>query len=185
MRSNTLYKAAVVFLLITNIVTVLSFRKITKENSETVSPVIEQTNAGRMDYFINNIGFDEEQMDLFYMAHDRYSREAGKINRELLELRRRMITEVSEEDAAEMDSVLKAFGEGHIRMKKITMDYYERLREIADENQEERLEVVFREMLDPQGPIWSRGPRRDGHGRGRGPGLNRERGQGNVNGPGN
>jgi hypothetical protein len=183
MRSNTIYKAAVVFLLITNIVTVLSFRKITRENSDTVSPVIEQTNAGRMDYFINNIGFDKEQMDQFYMAHERYSSEAGKINRELLDLRRRMITEVSGEDSSEMDSVLKAFGDGHIRMKKVTMDYYERLREIADEDQQERLEVVFREMLDPQGPIWSRGPRRDGHGRGRGPGLNRERGQGYRNGP--
>lgn len=185
MKSNTIYLAVVVFLLITNIVTVLSFRKISVENSETVSPVIEQSNAGRMDYFINNIGFNEEQMDQFYMAHERYSSEAGKINRELLELRRRMITEVSEEDAAEMDSVLKAFGEGHIRMKKITIDYYERLREIADEDQEKRLEIVFREMLDPQGPIWSRGPRRDGHGRGRGPGLNRERGQGNRYSPAN
>jgi hypothetical protein len=183
MRSNTIYQAAVVFLLITNIVTVLSFRKITKESIETVSPVIEQTNAGRMDYFINNIGFDKEQMDQFYKVHERYSTEAGKINRELLDLRRRMITEVSEEDSSEMDSVLKAFGDGHIRMKKITMDYYERLREIADEDQQERLEVVFREMLDPQGPIWSRGPLRDGHGRGRGPGLNRERGQRYRNGP--
>ncbi|MCA1756229.1 MAG: hypothetical protein LC649_02080 [Bacteroidales bacterium] len=183
MKSNTIYKAAVVFLLITNIVTVLSFRKITIDNSETVGPVIEQTNAGRMDYFIGNIGFDKEQMDQFYKAYELYNREAGKINRELLELRRRMITEVSGEDTADMDSVLKAFGEGHIMMKKITIDYYERLREIADEDQEERLESAFREMLDPQGPIWSRGPRRDGHGRGRGPGLNRERGQGYRNGP--
>ena len=183
MRPISLYRAAVVFLLITNIVTVVTFRKITRENNESVSPVIEQTNAGRMDYFINNIGFDEEQMDQFYRVHERYSTEAGNINRELLELRKRMITDVSEEDSSEMDSVLKAFGDGHIRMKKITMDYYERLREIADEDQQDRLEVLFREMLDPQGPIWSRGPRRDGHGRGRGPGLNRERGERYRNGP--
>lgn len=178
MKRNTIYQAAVAFLLITNIVTVLSFRKISNEKMESESPVIEQTNAGRMGYFIDNVGFDKEQMVQFYNIHEWYIREAGSINRELQELRRSMIMGTSKGDKAELDSVLKAFGEDHIRMKRLTMDYYNKLREIADEEQEERLELMFRELLDPQGPIWSRGPRRDGHGRGMGPGLNRQRGQG-------
>ena len=178
MKRNTIYLGAVVFLLITNIVTVLSFRKISNEKRESESPVIEQTNAGRIDYFIDNVGFDEKQMTQFYNIYEWYNIEAGSINRDLQELRGRMITDISKGDKNELDSILNAFGDDHVRMKRLTMDYYNKLREIADDDQEEKLEFMFREMLDPQGPIWSRGPRRDGHGRGMGPGMNRQRGQG-------
>jgi len=91
-----------------------------------------------------------------------------------------MISEISGEnpDREVLDSVLNEFGARHIRMKRATIDYYENLKSICNEEQQENLGIFFRNMLDPQGPIYTRGYMRGRRGEGMGMGRGRLRDEG-------
>jgi len=189
MNNKTIYIIIIIFLLVTNVVTVISARKYSIRQEEDTRPVIDQPQEIRMGYFMNTLGISQNQMPEFRRFNMEYNREVSEINRDLMLLRNRIISEISTDDRDEeqLDSVLNDFGAGHIRMKRATIMYYENLKSICNEEQKEELEIFFRNMLDPQGPIYTRGQGRGRRGMGMGPGRGRqniEGGRQRGNGPG-
>lgn len=176
MNRNRIYITVIIFLLVTNIVTVISFRKITRKEVELSRPVIEMPHESRLGYFRGSLELDEEQMASLTGYNRDYNRKAEKINRRLVSLREQMITAISSEnpDQEAIDSILNQFGAGHVELKRATIDYYKNLSSICNEEQRHNLELFFRNMLDPQGPVYSRGRGVGGRGHGMGPGQARE-----------
>lgn len=176
MSRNTIYIIVIVFLLVTNIATVVSVREISRRVEEDTRPVMEMASDSRMGFFVGSLGLTQDQLPEFRKFNIEYNREVAAINRRLMTLRHQMITEISDNDPDNnvIDSVLNEFGAGHIELKRATIDYYDNLKSICSQEQRDNLQIFFRDMLDPQGPIYSRGPMRDGRGHGMGPGRNRQ-----------
>ncbi|MEZ5000755.1 MAG: hypothetical protein R2744_09910 [Bacteroidales bacterium] len=170
MRRETIYRIAIIFLLVTNVATVLTVRKVVVEREEENIPVAQMPRESRVDYFRGTLGFNQEQEEAFELYNAEYNRRASGINRDLLMQRRMMINELASDKPAEerLDSILDAFGEGQVELKRATIEYYNHLRSICSEDQLENLEIFFRDMLDPQGSIYMYGRGRNGQGRGMG-----------------
>jgi hypothetical protein len=167
MRKTSIYIIAIIFLLVTNIATVITIRKILRTREET-KPVLELPQESRLRYFRGSIGLIDDQIDEFARYNRIYNERAGEINRSLISLRRQMVIEISSEkpDQKEIESILRDFGAGHIELKKATIEYYNNLKSLCNEEQQKNLELFFRDMLDPQGAVYLRRQGPNGQGRG-------------------
>jgi len=167
MNWNSIFKIAVIFLLVTNVATIVTVRRIAKNNAEDSLPVVDLPRDARMGYFRGSLGLNEDQMIILNRYNADYNKRAADINRRLMSLRKRMIIEISGDkpDSSVIDSVLEEFGACHIELKRATIYYYNELQSICNDEQQHNLELFFRNMLDPQGPMYLRGPGRGGRGR--------------------
>ena len=120
-----------------------------------------------MGFFGAEIGLDMNQTDEFISHNRSYNMKAGRITENLTALRHEMVKEMisSDQDSARLESILEEFGGYHILLKRSTIEYYNNLYSICDSRQQERLQYLFNDMLDPDGMIYGRG--RGGAGRGR------------------
>lgn len=186
MRTKTIYIIIILFLASTNIATIISIsaRKNRTEQAEDLSPG-RQPLENRMSFFWDELGLNEEQEEDAVKYNADYNVRAGSITKDLTDLRHQIVEEMASEepDKLELNRIIDEFGKRHSELKRETVDFYYQLYSICDSNQRERLEFMFRDMLDPDGVIYGRG--RGGHGRGRqfleegpGTGWGRNRGYG-------
>ena len=176
MNKTAIYIMIIIFLLVTNIATIVTTLSLHKQEKEEDSqaPVIELPIDRRMGYFHNQIGISDEQFPAFNDYNMQFNTRANQLSEEMRELRQQMVDEMASEnpDTALLNDIASEFGNLHREMKKLTMEYYLNLKSVSDETQRERLHFMFRDMLDPEGTIYGRG--RGGAGRGlrRGGGRN-------------
>ncbi|MCF8223781.1 MAG: hypothetical protein K9J25_11595 [Bacteroidales bacterium] len=168
MNKTAIYIAIIIFLLVTNvatIVTIVANNSNEEENSDN-RPVIEMPRDRRMGFFHNQIGIRDDQRPAFLKYNMRFSEKAGQLNYRMVQLRHRMVEEMASEnpDTVLLKKIASDFGNLHEEMKILTMEYYFNLKSVSDETQRERLHFLFRDMLDPEGHIYGRG--RGGAGRG-------------------
>ena len=176
MNKSAIYIIIIIFLLVTNIATIVTTVSLNKQENKkaTPPPVIELPRDRRIGFFNDQLGIRDEQLPAFNNYNREFNIEAGQLSEKMEELRNQMVEEMASEnpDTALLDNIASEFGTLHREMKKLTMDYYFNLKSVSDEEQKERLHLMFRDMLNPEGVIYGRG--RGGVGRGlrRGGGRN-------------
>jgi hypothetical protein len=167
MKSNTIYLVIILFLISTNIATIVS-TNVNKNKSEVEDSIVaNQPRASRMNFLWNELGLNEEQIVEAVEYNTEYNRKARLITIDLTELRHQIVEEMSDgnPDKEKLGRIISTFGARHIELKRETVDFYYQLHSICDSSQRGKLEFVFRDMLDPEGMIYGRG--RGGQGRGR------------------
>lgn len=166
MKNRIIYLAIILFLLSTNIATVISINS-NKEKNEVDLTVARQPRESRMNFLWNELGLDENQIQLAIDSNSDYQKIARAITNDLTDLRHKIVEEMSAPvpDKDRLDDVINEFGRRHSELKRATVDYYYELYSVCDSQQRERLEYLFRDMLDPDGMIYGRG--RGGQGRGK------------------
>jgi len=168
MNKTAIYIAIIIFLLVTNVATIITIVATTRpeeENSDN-RPVIEMPRDRRIGFFHNQIGISDDQRPAFLEYNRRFSEKAGQINYRMVEMRHRMVEEMASEnpDTVLLKKIASDFGDLQEEMKILTMEYYFNLKSVSDDSQKKRLHFLFRDMLDPEGHIYGRG--RGGAGRG-------------------
>lgn len=168
MNKPSIYIIIILFLLVTNIATIVTFVSInkTKQEEDTPIPVIELPRDRRIGFFYSQIGIRSDQIPVFNNYNRQYNLKAGQLSAKMRELRHQMVDEMASEnpDTVLLYNIASEFGRLHKEMKQLTMEYYFNLKSISDQGQRERLHFMFRDMLDPEGEIYGRG--RGGAGRG-------------------
>jgi len=168
MNKTAIYIIIIIFLLVTNIATIVTTVSLNKQKQEAdeAPPVIELPRDSRIGFFHNQIGIRNEQLQVFNNYNRQFNSEAGRLSERMEELRLKMVEELAleEPDTTLLNEIASEFGQLHKEMKKLTIDYYFNLKSVSDEEQRERLHFMFRDMLNPEGVIYGRG--RGGVGRG-------------------
>ena len=173
----------IIFLVVTNVATIVSVSKINKPRN-VEQPVMEQPREFRIGFVWDEINFTEEQRGDFVIYNRDFNERANMLSLKMSQLRQEMVDEMASEspDTALLEDIISEFGDLHVQLKQVTMEFYFNLKGICDNNQQERLYYVFRDMLDPDGQIYGRG--RGGYGRGIGrrqmDTMRQGRGQGNF-----
>ncbi|MBN1388606.1 MAG: hypothetical protein JW965_09185 [Bacteroidales bacterium] len=168
MNKIAIYIIIIIFLLVTNIATIVTTVSLNKQEKgeDAQSSVIELPRDSRIGFFHNQLGIRDEQLPAFNNYNSQFNIEAGRLSEKMEELRRQMVEEMASEnpDTILLNGIASEFGRLHKEMKKLTMDYYFNLKSVSDEEQRERLHIMFTDMLNPEGVIYGRG--RGGVGRG-------------------
>lgn len=167
MNKTKILLLIILFLLVTNIVTIIT--GIISGSAESEAEAARDTDAGmRINFFAGQLGLSEVQKNDFIRFNRSFNREARMITSGIESLRFRMVDEMAspEPDMQVLDSICAGIGKQHTLLKKETVDYYLNLKTICDEEQQEKLHGLFREMSDPDGDL-----NRFGRGRGMGQGM--------------
>jgi len=172
MNKISVYIIIIIFLLVTNIATIVTVVSLNKQNKEQDidPPVIELPRDSRVGFFHNQMGIREDQYPAFDNYNMQYNIEASQISQKMRTLRNQMVEEMASEnpDTSVLENIAADFGNLHKEMKILTMEYYFNLKSVSDDMQKERLYLLFKDMLDPDGIIYGRGRGGAGRGLGRG-----------------
>jgi len=158
----------IVILALMNIATVATviFNRNKAKNEVTAAaagrpeaPVLAARYSGR--YFRDQLGFNDEQMSQFAGFNPAFRKNVRNINKELDLLRDRMLSEMASKecDSVKLELLSDSIGYMHANLKKVTYKYYLDIKNICNQQQQEKLKELFSGMFASDF-------RRGGHGRG-------------------
>ncbi|MCF8361318.1 MAG: periplasmic heavy metal sensor [Prolixibacteraceae bacterium] len=143
----------VLLLLGTNIAVIVTYRNhlnneqaiITNENGEAITVPDQQ--IGR--FFRDTLNLSTEQQQQFRTFRREYHRNANDILIDLQQIRADMTNLLSQPrlNNTELDNLANQLGEKHAQLKKETFNYYYNLRSELNEEQQVKLEQIFKSML--------------------------------------
>jgi len=157
MAKTTTYRTLVwiiVILLATNLsmgITFLYHKQHDKKAAQrTVESTIEVPSDQRTRFFREQLNLAPEQVDQFRELNRNYNRTAWEITHQLESLRAEMVEEMGKPEANKqrLDEITKEIGELHTRLKNVTIDYYMGMKTTCNEGQKEKLNEIFRSMLN-------------------------------------
>jgi len=92
-------------------------------------------------------------MNVFREANQDYNRKTNRIARDLDLLRVDMVREMTgpQPDTLRLNGINRTIGERHEELKRLTAEFYLRMREVCNENQKEKLNAIFMEMVQREG----------------------------------
>lgn len=107
-------------------------------------------------YFGDQLNLDEKQMNIYNEFNPDFRRQALDINVELNRKRNQMLTEMATKnyDTNYLNMLSDSIGFLHARLKKVTYRYYLDIKDICDQQQQEKLKILFNDMFTtdiPQG----------------------------------
>jgi len=151
--SRQLLYFLVIFLLVINLVTVLSVVRYLKQHkNQTVEAVTGEDVPGshRTKFFSDELQLQDDQQILFRDLNRTFNQTANKIYRDLSHLRLDLVDELGhpEPDTLQLQSISRGIGELHTELKMLTTDFYLGLKEVCTPEQKDVLYGLFRNMLD-------------------------------------
>lgn len=103
----------------------------------------------RTRFFREQLNLSREQVNSFRELNRDFNQTAWSITHELQSLRFEMVQELGAEkpNREELDSISLEIGLLHEDLKNETIDYYLAMREVCDEEQQQKLNEIFMAML--------------------------------------
>ncbi len=100
-------------------------------------------------FFREKLNFNQEQMKWFSEYNPVFRQGAQNINIELAKARFQMLEEMSksESDTVKLNQLSDSIGVLHSSLKKLTFRYYLELKQICNQDQRVRLQLLFRDMF--------------------------------------
>lgn len=179
MDKRKLLIGLIIFLAITNIVTVLTV--ILRDKSpEPFIPAATSTeikegipDTQRTQFFTRELNLDSDQQQKFREIHWNYMSKARMISYDMSLLRDSLLNSMNENqpDSVRLENLSEQIGINHTELKKLTVQYYISLKSICNPEQQIRLYELIKGILKPDGDVQiprGQGPR-GGNGQGRGP----------------
>jgi hypothetical protein len=147
---------AIIVLVLLNVSTVVTVIFTRQNNSggsiqqvtyQDASQITSARYSGR--YFRDQLGLDKRQMEKFREINPVFRKKIMEINQDLDHLRGNMLEEMARDkcNCSRLDIMADSIGSLHAKLKKITYQYYLDLKEICDQQQQEKLEKIFNEMF--------------------------------------
>jgi len=179
MEKRKLLIGLILFLAITNIVTVLTVVLRDKPSdlsgSKATPTEIKQgiPDTQRTLFFTRELKLDSAQQNKFREIHWNYMRKARKISSDMSLLRDSLLDSMddSQPDSVRLNELSEQIGINHTELKKLTVQYYISLKSICNQEQQIRLYELIKGILKPDGDVQvprGQGPQ-GGNGQGRGP----------------
>jgi Spy/CpxP family protein refolding chaperone len=154
-KSNT-YRTLIwiiVILLATNLSMGISFmyhRWQDKKLAEKVEEInIEMPAEQRTKFFREQLNLQPDQVDKFREWNREFNRTGSSISYQLENLRIEMINELGKEtpDQSKLENISNDIGKHHSELKKVTIDYYLKMKAECNEEQRKKLNEIFMSML--------------------------------------
>ncbi|MDI9522579.1 MAG: hypothetical protein QM237_04910 [Bacteroidota bacterium] len=181
-EKNKILVWIIVLLVILNVTTIISiFHHIQKDKkaAETVISIGEGQNPLSGRFFMQEIGFDQEQIERFRQVNREFNPKTNQIIWQMDSLKWVIFDELNRQqvDTARLQQLNSRFGELHAKLKDETCTYYLKLKEISNSEQVEKLQSAFEPLFyQENSTLQGRGYGR-GYGRGNGKGYGRGYGQ--------
>lgn len=153
---------------LTTIGTIIYHARKEKKAADTVAVTGVQGNPLNGSFFRNELGFDDEQMEVFRVANQQFRPASNEIIFTIDSLKHQLFVELNKErvDTSKTNQLSREVGALHAQLKDETNTFYLKLKEIATPEQTIKLQEAF-EPLFYQDGVNNFGKRR-GQGRGHG-----------------
>lgn len=154
-KSNT-YRSLtwiIVILLATNLSMGISFlyhkQQDRKQKEQVEEAAIEIPAQQRTRFFREELGLNYEQVDKFRELNREFNRTAWNISHNLERLRAEMVLEMgaNEPNQEKLETITTEIGAMHTELKKVTVDYYMKMKAECNDEQKEKLNEIFMSML--------------------------------------
>jgi len=111
---------------------------------------IEVPTEQRTRFFREQLNLRADQMEVFRNLNRDFNRKGNIINSELKTLRITMVEELGKEnpDSIRLNSIANEIGKLHTELKQATIDYYLKMKENCDEEQQIKLNEIFISILN-------------------------------------
>ena len=122
--------------------------KKTIEQSENQS--IDVPSEQRTRFFREQLNLRPDQMNIFRDLNRDFNRKGNTLNSQMQSLRIKMIEELGKEnpDKEVLNSIAEKIGSLHTELKQATIDYYLKMKENCDIEQQEKLNKIFMSVLE-------------------------------------
>ena len=143
----------IVILLATNLSMGISFwyhKHEDKKQAEMLNEFnIEVPAQQRTKFFREELNLQPEQVNKFREWNREFNRTGWTITHELEVLRIEMIAELGKEtpDQNKLENISNDIGKLHSELKKVTIDYYLKMKNECNEEQQKKLNEIFMSML--------------------------------------
>lgn len=143
----------IVILLATNLSMGISFWYHKHEDKKQVEKLeeinIEVPAQQRTKFFREELSLQPEQVNKFREWNREFNRTGWKITHELEDLRIEMIAELGKEtpDQNKLETISNDIGKLHSELKNVTIDYYMKMKNECNVEQQKKLNEIFMSML--------------------------------------
>lgn len=164
-NSKTILTMLVVFLLGTNIASILTFRNHLKSEDIAIKPKIEIPDSQFGMFFNEALNLNTEQQDKFREFRRKYNRSANQKLFEMEQIREEMaiMLKTSIPDRKNLNLLAEQLGQKHRELKGLTFDYYFNMQSVLDKVQQEKMIDIFQAMLTETGDAKTPTPGGNGH----------------------
>lgn len=116
---------------------------------QTEQEAIELPAQQRTRFFREQLNLQPSQMEVFREQNRNFNRTAWQINHQLESLRVEMVTEMGlkNPDRKKLEKIAQEIGELHTQIKNETISYYMGMKEVCNEEQQEKLNEIFLSVL--------------------------------------
>lgn len=175
MNKTRLLIWVIIILVAVNLATIIS-GVIYSSKSRNTEPTREEVPFNqRAKFFHDQLGLTQDQRNSFLQFNREFNQEARGLTDKMNTLRHRMVQEMaaSNPDRGKLDKICNDIGSLHSQLKKATVDYYLKMKNVCDSEQQKLLSNLFERMLNSDGniemmrPGFGRQNRGMGNGRGK------------------
>jgi len=158
-KSNWMFWAIVLLAVmnVATIITVIYNRKQALNEKDVVEKSKFQPELTSVSYsgrwFRDQLNLNSEQMERFAEFNPAFRENVRNINMDLNLLRQKMLSEMASEkcDTIRLNTLSESIGIVHANLKKVTYKYYLDIKNICDQQQQEKLEQLFGGMFASDG----------------------------------
>lgn len=137
----------VILLIILNITTILTiivhnYNEKQADESIIIEPETKPINGK---YFRQELGFDNDQMEVFRQSNRTFRQQANRIVVEINFQKELMFTELqaTDPDTVKLYQLSKEIGQLHTELKEATVQFYLSLNEVCTREQKEKMKEIF------------------------------------------
>jgi Spy/CpxP family protein refolding chaperone len=125
---------------------------VTLRQGENQSAAKEEQGAR---YFREQLSLDPAQTDKFRDINRNYNRSTHLLAVELEQLRQEMVRELGQPDSSQprLDEICRQIGSKHEELKKLTVDYYLKMKSTCSDEQRDKLNTLFRGMVQKEDSV--------------------------------
>jgi hypothetical protein len=106
-------------------------------------------------FFREQLNLDPDQVNRFREINREYNQASNFITLDLERLRRDMVEELGKpgSDTVKLNSISREIGLQHEKLKKLTIDYYLKMKYSCTEDQQLKLNYIFKEMVQKEDTV--------------------------------
>lgn len=152
-RTNKILWIVAVLLLILNLTTLGTiFYHNQKNKKDDVAIVLNENRQNPLTgrFFRQQLGFNDEQMEVFREANREFQYRANRLIFEIDSLKSETFEELNSEnsDTIKINKLSTHIGEHHIELKNITNKFYLTIKSVCDSSQQEKLKEAFLPLFE-------------------------------------
>lgn len=151
----------IIILVVINLAAIVSGIVFTSERRSSLPVRTDIPYDRRADFFRGQLGLTTDQRESFINFNREFNQRARTLTERMNSLRLQMVDEmaVPRPDRKKLDSLCVSIGRLHTELKRATVDFYLKMKNVCNEDQQVQLNQLFERMTDTGTGDISRGAR--------------------------